>query len=305
MNHSQSLLSRLYQARRENLWGGERWLGRAAQVIAVCNQKGGCAKTTTAINLAAGLSRRDHPTLLMDLDPQAHASLGLGFEVGRIAHTLYDLFHAPGCRLESIILPTKTTNLFLAPANALLSGSQVELVSVPRREQVLRRAIRELSLRFRFILIDCSPSLNLLTLNALVAADYVLVPVLSQYYALEGMKELFSTLDLVRERFNARLKLLGILPVMVDDRLQVSQEILQQIRDYFKDRMMQTSIQLNAEVLEASIAGQPVAAYAPDSQGAREYEGLVEECLHRLGFQEPPPQRVSVEEKVSVVGNRW
>jgi len=280
MDQPASLLQRLSEARYASVVAEPP--SGAPVVMAVCNQKGGCGKTTTAINLAAGLGLRGYPTLLIDLDPQGNAGLGLGLDVERLTHTIYDLFHDPQRRLEDVIVPTKVPNLSLAPANALLSGAQLELATVLNREQVLRRVVRRLGPRFRYLIIDCSPSLNLLTINALAAADFCLVPLQPHYYALEGTRELFATIELIQERFNPALRLLGILPVLSESRTAVTRELLEQIRAYFREKVFETTIRFSAKLIEASIAGQPVLSYAPRSAGAQDYARLAEEVLARM-----------------------
>lgn len=249
--------------------------------IAICNQKGGCGKTTTAINLGAGLAMKGRRTLLIDLDPQCHATLGLGFELSALKRTVYDLFRGQH-RLEEVVVPTQIEGLFLAPASSLLSGSALELCTVLDRETILRDALRELPVWYEYILIDCSPSLSLLTLNALVSADHVLVPLQPHYFALEGMRELFQTLDLVRERFNPNLKLLGILPTMVDRRHRVNRDLFSQIREYFADQVLSTHVRFSPRLVEASIAGQPVMIFDFDSRGSKDYRQLTNEVLRRL-----------------------
>lgn len=283
------LLAQLYEARR--MAGGifsESSAG-SSQVVAVCNQKGGCGKTTTAISLAAGLALKGHPTLLIDLDPQAHASLGLGFNVDCLPSTIYNLFQDPGRGLEEIIQASKVPNLAVAPASTLLSGAHLELATVVDREQILRQAIRRLGTRFRFLIIDCSPTLNLLTINALSASDFCLVPLQPHYYALEGMKELFTTIELIQKNFNPDLRLLGIVPVLVDGRSRITREILGQIRDYFKSEVMESAIRLSPKLIEASIVGQPAQIYAPRSCGAQDYTQLVDEVLIRIEKKERIP----------------
>ena len=274
-------LSHLYEARRAMGSTTETMTG-PARVVAICNQKGGCGKTTTAINLAAGLSLRGDPTLLIDLDPQGHATLGLGVDGERLTHTIYDLFHDSQSRLEDLAITTRVPLLSLVPANALLAGAQLELGTGLGREQVLQQAIVRLAPRFRHILVDCSPSLNLLTINALTAADFCLVPLQPHYYALEGMKELFTTIELMKERFNPKLRLLGIVTVLVDGRMRITRELLAQIQGYFQGQLMQSSIRLSPKLVEASIAGQPAVLYAPASSGAQDYSKLTEEVLARM-----------------------
>lgn len=284
------LLAQLSEARRiaQELAARPAASG-SPQVIAICNQKGGCGKTTTAINLAAELGMKGYPTLLIDLDPQAHASLGLGVDVESLTRTVYHLFQEPHGRLDEIIVPTNVPNLSLAPADWLLAGAQLELATVLGREQVLRQAVKHVPPRFRYLILDCSPSLNLVTINALTAADFCLVPLQPHYYALEGMKALFTTIELIQERFNPALRLLGIVVVLVDARAQVVREMIEQIRGYFQGQVFKTAIRLSTKLIESSIIGQPVSRYAPRSTGALDYARLTEEVLARLHHQTLDP----------------
>ena len=283
------ILSRLFDARR-TVQEAPYSAPNRLDVIAICNQKGGCGKTTTAVNLAAGLAMKGFPTLLVDVDPQANASLSFGMDVERLPVTVYDLFSDSYRHADNAILQTKIPYLSLVPANSLLSGAQLELASVLNRENVLRQVIRRFASRFRFVIIDCSPSLNLLTINALVASDYVLVPLQPHYYALEGMKELFTTIELIHERFNSDLSLLGILPVFVDSRTRVIRDLLEQIRSYFKEQVTTSEIRFSSKIIESSIAGQPVIQYAPYSAVARDYQQLSDEILVRIEQEQLVPR---------------
>jgi len=254
--------------------------------IAICNQKGGCAKTTTAVNLSASLAQRGYKTLLVDLDPQAHASLGLGIDIDTLENTIYDVI-IHNVNIDSIIHRTSAENLDIAPANSMLAGAQLELADILGRELVLRTAIRKMKLtrEYDFILFDCSPSLNLVTINALVAAEFVIIPIQTHYYSLEGMRELFSTLDIIKERLNAEIGILGILPTLFDARTKVSHQILQQIRSYFKDMVFQTVIHNNVKLCEAPMHKKPIQAYAPTSRGAQDYQSLCDELVVLLAQQ--------------------
>lgn len=252
--------------------------------VVVCNQKGGCAKTTTTINLSACLAQRGYRVLVVDLDPQAHASLGLGADIDNLEKSIYDVL-IDNLSLESIIRKTAADNLDIAPSNSILSGAQLELANILGREAVLKIALRKLRLvkDYDFIFLDCSPSLNLITINALVAADSVLIPVQTHYYSLEGMKELFSTIDIVKERLNFELQILGILATLFDSRTKVSYEVLRQIREYFKDTVFKTVIHSNVKLCEAPIYKKPIHLYAPSSQGAKDYRSLAEEVMALAG----------------------
>lgn len=266
--------------------------------IAVCNQKGGCAKTTTAINLSACLAQKGYKVLLIDLDPQAHASLGLGLDVDNLERSIYDVL-IENFSLESIIHKTASFNLEIIPANSILSGAQLELANMLGRETVLKIALRKLRLikKYDFIFLDCSPSLNLITINALVAANCVLIPIQTHYYSLEGMRELFSTIDIVKERLNFELEILGILATLFDRRTKVSHEVLAQIRVYFKEIVFKTVIHNNVKLCEAPIYKKPIHLYASSSQGSKDYQSLAEEVIALTGYApQPVPTNTGIEE---------
>lgn len=248
-------------------------------IVAIANQKGGCGKTTTAINLSACLASKGQKTLILDLDPQAHATLGLGLDPDTLDRTMYDVMVTSRTTLPEIIRATSVENLLIAPSNILLSGADVDLVNVIGRENVLKDHLLSLDDSYLNVVIDCSPSLSVLTVNALTAADYVLIPVQTHYFAMEGMKQLFTTVDLVKRRLNPRLSILGILPTMYDPRTNIGKEVLQGIRDYFKEKVTQTVIHINTKLTEAPSAGEPIIIYDAHSTGARDYTQLAEEVL--------------------------
>ena len=248
--------------------------------VAICNQKGGCAKTTTAVNLSACLAQKGYKTLLIDLDPQAHASLGLGVDVENLEKSIYEVL-TDNVNFESVIQKTSVDSLDIAPANSVLSGAQLELADVLGRESVLKIMLRKLKLNreYDLIFIDCCPSLNLLTINALVASDFTVIPIQTHYYSVEGMKELFSTIDIIKERLNFELEILGILATLFDTRTKISHEVLKQIRDYFKDIVFKTVIHENVKLCEAPIYKKPIHVYAPNSRGAGDYWELSDEVI--------------------------
>ena len=251
-------------------------------IIAIVNQKGGVGKTTTCINLASGLARKNFKVLIIDLDPQSNASLGLNVNVDQFSSSIYDVL-VNNLDLEQAIIPTYVKNLDIAPASSLLTGAQLEIADLLGRERLLRTSVwKMLNAHIRYydyILMDCSPSLNLLTINGLVAAQCVLVPIQAHYFSLEGMKELFSTLKVVRDRINPGLEILGILPCIVDIRKKLSREMLDQLKDYFKEKMFKTVIRMNSALAEASAYGQSIFDFSPTCNGAKDYAQLVDEVV--------------------------
>ncbi len=258
------------------------------EIIVIANQKGGCGKTTTAINLAAGLANRNFKTLIVDLDAQAHASLGLGIDVDSLAFSLYEVM-VKSLEMEQAVRATHIENLDIVPATPLLTGAQLEIADLLGRELILRSAINKMvnlgQRQYHYIIIDCSPSLNLLTINGLVAAQWILVPLQAHYFALEGMRELFSTLTVVKERLSSQLEILGVLPTLFDPRTRMSKEILAQIKDYFKDKVFETIIRMNIKLAEAQMHKKSIFEYNRYSSGARNYATLCEEVIARTQKQ--------------------
>lgn len=261
------------------------------EIIALTNQKGGCGKTTTAINLSAYLAHIGYKVLLIDLDPQAHASLGLGVNINSLEKSIYHcLIHS--FDIEKTIHPTEIKELDIVPANSLLSGAALEIANLVGREGILKAAIRRMvNKRYDFIFIDCSPSLSLLTLNALVAANFILIPIQVHYYSLEGMRELFSTIDVVRERLNRELEILGILATLFDIRVKMNRRILEQIFNHFKELVFNTVIHDSAKLCEAPFYKRPIHLYDPQSRGAKDYIDLAGEVINRIKkkYQPLPP----------------
>ncbi|HUF46715.1 MAG TPA: ParA family protein [Vicinamibacterales bacterium] len=261
-----------------------------ARAIAVANQKGGVAKTTTAINLAAFLAIAGQRVLVIDLDPQANLTSGLGLK-GQAAEggTVYDALLGASASPTSFLLPTTIDGLFLIPADRQLTGAEIELVPLDAREHRLRRLVDGLRHAFDFILIDSPPSLGLLTLNALVAADAVLIPLNSEYFALEGIADLMATIDGVRAALNPGLEIDGVLLTMNDERTNLGQQVGANVREFFGDKVFHTVIPRNVRLGEAPSHGLPVALYDPRSRGAEAYSALAAEFLGRASMPSPPP----------------
>ena len=250
------------------------------KIVAIVNQKGGVAKTTTAINLAAAVSQLDKKVLLVDLDPQGNATSGLGVDRTRLEHCIYDLLinDAP---VEAIINHTEYENLDLIPATIQLAGAEVELVTAISRENKLRRQLRPQKPFYDYIFIDCPPSLGLLTINALSAADGILVPLQCEYYALEGLSQLLSTYELVRNNLNPDLGVEGVLLTMYDARTNLSAQVAEEARNYFGEKVYKTVISRSVRLSEAPSHGMPGVFYDRKSRGAVEYLALAEEFIER------------------------
>ena len=253
-------------------------------MIAVTNQKGGVGKTTTAINVAAGLATAGQPTLLVDIDPQGNASSGLGLKGQRASGgTIYEALTRDdsASRADDFLLPTALDNLTLIPATRDLAGAEIELISMPARDRRLRTFLEPLRARFRFILLDCPPSLGLLTLNALVAADTVLIPLHCEYFALEGLADLVATLRRVRAALNPVLDIEGVVLTMNDERTNLGQQVGRDVREFFKEKVYRTVIPRNVRLAEAPSHGKPVITYDARSRGAEAYGALVAELLEK------------------------
>jgi chromosome partitioning protein len=249
------------------------------RVIALANQKGGVGKTTTAINLGAALAERGKRVLLIDMDPQGALSVGLGLNPLALDQTLYNLLMDPKLDADPVITSTKVTGLDLLPSNIDLAAAEVMLVGEVAREQALARVLRPLRKRYDFLLIDCPPSLGLLTVNSLTAADGVLVPLECEYFALRGMALLMDTISKITDRLNPNLEIVGILATMYDARTVHGREVLGRVEDAFGDRVFQTVIGKTIRFAEAPVAGESILTYAADSPGAAAYRELAKEVM--------------------------
>src|SRR6476660_25865 len=252
-----------------------------ARIIAMCNQKGGVGKTTTTINLGAALAEVGRKVLLVDFDPQGALSVGLGIRTNELDVTIYNLLVERGHDIRDIIQPTRTENLDLVPANIDLSAAEVQLVGEVAREQILGRALRPIIDDYDVILIDCQPSLGLLTVNALTAADGVIVPLECEFFALRGVALLKTTIDKVRERLNPKLQIDGVLGTMYDGRTLHGREVMQRLVEAWGDDVFHTVIRRTVKSSDSTVAGVPITSYAGDSAGAEAYRTLAKEVLTR------------------------
>ncbi|ALX49540.1 ParA family protein [Lentibacillus amyloliquefaciens] len=249
------------------------------KIMAIANQKGGVGKTTSAVNLSAGLAHLNHKVLVVDIDPQGNATSGLGVNKADMDQCVYNVL-VEDLPAEEVCVPTEVVNLDIIPATIQLSGAEIELVSTISREIRLQKALESLKNEYDYIIIDCPPSLGLLTINALTASDTVLIPVQCEYYALEGLSQLLNTIRLVQKHLNKTLMIEGVLLTMLDARTNLGIQVIQEVKKYFQDKVYQSVIPRNIRLGEAPSHGEPIITYDPKSKGAEVYLELAKEVIN-------------------------
>ncbi len=250
------------------------------KIISVSNQKGGVGKTTTTVNLAAYLAEKGKKVLIIDFDPQGNAGFGIGVNAEEIDTTIYEVLIGE-IPVENAVFQTEVEGLYLIPSNIHLSGAQVDLLDSDGSEFILKKALSELRESFHYILVDCPPSLGLLTLNSLVAADSVMIPLQCEYYALEGLSQLLRIISMVQEKLNPSLEVEGVVLTMYDSRTNLANQVVNDVREYFKDKVYNTIIPRNVRLSEAPSFGKPISLYDRSSAGSITYEKLAEEVINK------------------------
>ena len=251
-----------------------------SKIISLANQKGGVGKTTTSINLAAALAKSGQQVLLIDADPQANTSSGLGVEIRELDNTIYECL-VNGVDPHSAIVKTSTKNLSMIPSHIDLVGAEIEMLNMEHREQLLKKVLEQVRDEFDYILIDCSPSLGLITVNALTASDSVIIPVQCEFFALEGIAKLLNTIKIIKSKLNPALKIEGFLLTMFDNRLRLSNQVYEEVKRHFGDLVFNTVIARNVRLSEAPSHGVSVIEYDPSSRGAKQYTALAKELINR------------------------
>lgn len=252
------------------------------RIIAIANQKGGVGKTTTTINLSASLAAKGKKVLVIDMDPQGNTTSGFGVDKNELENTVYELILGE-CSIEECLLKDVINNISMIPSNVNLAAAEIELIGVEKKEFILKNEVDWIKDQFDFIIIDCPPSLSMLTVNAMTTADTVLVPIQCEYYALEGLSQLIHTVNLVRERLNPTLDIEGILFTMYDARTNLSMQVVENVKSHLNQRIYKTMIPRNIRLAEAPSYGMPINLYDPRSAGAESYMALAEEVINRKG----------------------
>jgi chromosome partitioning protein len=264
------------------------------RIIGVANQKGGVGKTTTAINVAASFAVLEYKTLLVDADPQANSTTGVGFDLQNITQSLYDCM-VNEAEAVDVLLKTDIPNLDLIPSHIDLVGAEIEMINYPNRENVLKQLLQPIKDDYDFIVIDCSPSLGLITVNAITASDSVIVPVQCEFFALEGLGKLLNTIKIVQSRLNPSLVIEGILMTMYDGRLRLSNQVVSEVRRHFEDLVFNTIIHRNSRLSEAPSVGKPVILYDANSKGSMNYLNLAKEILQKNNLTKIPNEERTIE----------